>query len=153
MKSPALKKIIVKCSFTGGEYWMDEHEIDPEIFDDVYVEAATRSIEKRRDLPDFRVAVILECWEKKDFKRPEKHFCYNTYRVLINAAMHEKAEMLRFNFLQLQGIDLQKESLKGENDGNTNTPTITDSDKPKLLDDTKPDNTKPDDPEPTSNAT
>lgn len=118
MKSSTLKKIVVKCA----SLWMDEYEIDPDIFDDVYVEAATRAIEKRKDEPGFRVTVILETWEKKDFKRPDKHFCYNTYRILINAGMHEKAEVLRTNFLQMHGIDLQKESLKGENDGDTNQP-------------------------------
>jgi len=118
MKSSALKKIVVKCA----SLWMDEYEIDPEIFDDVYVEAATRAIEKRKDEVGFRVTVILECWEKKDFKRPDKHFCYNTYRILINAGMHGKAEMLRINFLQMHGIDLQKESLKGDNeDGDTSS--------------------------------
>ena len=131
MKSSALKKIVVKCA----SLWMDEFEIDPEIFDDVYVEAATRSIEKRKDEPGFRVTVILETWEKKDFKKPDKHFCYNTYRILINAGMHQKAEMLRINFLQMHGIDLQKESLKGEdNDGDTNKPK---SEPPST--DTKPD--------------
>ena len=118
MKSSTLKKVVVKCA----SLWMDEYEIDPDIFDDVYVEAATRSIEKRKDEPGFRVTVILETWEKKDFKKPDKHFCYNTYRILINAGMHQKAEMLRINFLQMHGIDLQKESLKGENDGDTNQP-------------------------------
>lgn len=117
MKSSTLKKVVVKCS----DFWMDEVEIDSEIFDDVYVEAATRAVEKRKDLPGFKVTVILECWEKRDFKKPEKHFCYNTYRVLINAGLHEKAEMLRLNFMKMHGIDLQKESLKGEN-GNTDQP-------------------------------
>ena len=114
MKPPTVKKVIVKC----GEFWMDEVEIDSEVFDDFYVEAATRAIEKRRDLPGFKVTVIIETWEKKDFKKPAKHFCYNTYRILINAGMHKKAEMLRINFMKMHGIDLQKESLKGEN-GNT----------------------------------
>jgi hypothetical protein len=36
--------------------------------------------------------------------------------------MHEKAEMLRLNFMTMHGIDLQKESLKGEDeDGGTTT--------------------------------
>jgi predicted DNA-binding ArsR family transcriptional regulator len=121
IKTSTLKKIVVKCA----DFWMDELEIDSEIFDDVYVEAATRAIEKRKDLPGFKVTVILDCWEKKDFKKPEKHFCYNTYRVLINAALHDKAEMLRINFMKMHGIDLQKESLKGEN-GNTTNQSITD---------------------------
>ena len=102
---------------------MDEFEIDSEIFDDIYVEAATRAIEKRKDLPGFKVTVIIETWEKKDFKKPDKHYCYNTYRILINAGMHDKAEMLRLNFMRMHGIDLQKESLKGENDKNGNTTT------------------------------
>src|SRR4051812_39368810 len=101
MKPPTLKKVVVKCS----DFWMDEFEIDPEIFDDIYVEAATRSIEKRKNLEGFKVAVIIECWEKKDFKKPNKHFCYNTYRILINAALYDKAEMLRINFMKMHGID------------------------------------------------
>ena len=153
MKSSTLKKVVVKCA----DFWMDEFEIDSEIFDDVYVEAATRAIERRKAQDDFKVTVILECWEKKDFKRPEKHFCYNTYRVLINAGMHEKAEMLRYNFMRMHGIDLQKESLKGDNeDGNTDEPKLLDDTKPsepKLLDDAKPDNTKSDDTEPNGNGT
>ena len=122
MKSSKIKKIVVKCS----NFWMDEFEIDSEIFDDVYVEAATRAVEKRQAIPGFKVGVIIECWEKKDFKKPEKHFCYNTYRVLINAGLHEKAEILRLNFMRMHGIDLQKESLRGEN-GNTTNQSITDT--------------------------
>jgi hypothetical protein len=118
MKSSAIKKIVVKCA----DFWTDEFDIDSETFDDVYVEAATRAIEKRKNLPGFKVTVILETWEKKDVKKPNKHYCYNTYRVLINAGMHEKAEMLRLNFMTMHGIDLQKESLKGEDeDGGTTT--------------------------------
>ncbi len=125
MKASALKKIVVKCA----DFWVDEFEIDSEIFDDVYVEAATRAIEKRKDLPGFRVTVVIECWEKKDFKKPEKHFCYNTYRVLINAGLHGKAEMLRLNFMRLHNIDLQKESLRGENGNTTNQSSTGDNGK------------------------
>ena len=117
MKSTDTKKIVVKCA----DFWMDEYEIDSELFDDVYVEAATRAVEKRMKMPNFMVAVIIECWEKKDFKKSDKHYCYNTYRVLINAGMHNKAEILRSNFMKLHGIDLQKESLKGENQDNGDT--------------------------------
>lgn len=111
MKSSTLKKIVVKC----GDYWMDEHEIDSNLFDDVYVEAATRAIEQRKNQPGLKVTVIIETWEKKDFKRPDKHYCYNTYRIFVNAGIHDKAENLRQNFIKLHGIDLSKESLKGEN--------------------------------------
>lgn len=114
MKSSAIRKIVVKCA----DFWTDEFDIDADIFDDVYVEAATRAIEKRKNLPGFKVTIILETWDKKDVKKPDKHYCYNTYRVLINAGMHEKAEMLRLNFMSMHGIDLQKESLRGDDDDN-----------------------------------
>ncbi len=120
MKLPALKKVVVKCS----DFWKDEFEIDPEIFDDVYAEAATRAVEKRKNLPGFKVVVILECWEKKDLKIPEKHFCYNTYRILVNAGLYEKAEIFRSNFLKAYNIDLQKESLKGEDEDDRRNITI-----------------------------
>ena len=112
MKSSRIKKIVIKCA----DFWMDEHEVDSEIFDDVYAEAATRAVEKRKDVEGFKLTPVLECWEKKDFKKPNKHFCYNSYRILINAGLHGKAEMMRFNFLKIHGIDLQVESLKGEED-------------------------------------
>lgn len=112
MKSQSIKKIVVKCA----DFWTDEFEIDSEVFDDVYAEAATRSVERRKDLPGFKVTVVIECWEKKDLKNPEKHFCYNTYRILINAGLHEKAEIFRNNFMKASNIDLQKENLKGEDE-------------------------------------
>ena len=110
IKSSTIKNIVVKCL-----NWQEELPIDSEVFDDVYMEAATRSIEKKKDEPQFKVAVVMECWEKKDVKVPDKHFVYNTYFVLVNAGLHEKAEMLRINFMKLHSIDLQKENLRGDN--------------------------------------
>jgi hypothetical protein len=115
MKSSKIKKVVVKC----GDFWMDEYPIDSEIFEDIYVEAATRAVEKRHNLSNFKVSVIIECWEKKDFAKPQKHICYNTYRVLVNAGLHDKAEIMRNNFIKMYGTDLRNESLKGDN-GTTN---------------------------------
>jgi hypothetical protein len=118
MKTSTMKKVVVKC----GEFWTDEHDIDSEIFDDVYVEAATRSIERLQNTPDFKVTVVIDAWEKKDAKKPEKHFCYNTYRILLNAAMHEKAENLRQNFLRARNLDLATENLRGDNESSVEQP-------------------------------
>lgn len=122
MKATALKKIVVQCS----SFWKDEFDIDTEIFDDVYMEAATRAVEKRKDEEGFKVAVIVECYEKKNIKKIDQHFCYNTYFILVNAGLHDKAEMLRLNFLKLHGIDLQRESIKGDPDdgGTENKPKL-----------------------------
>ena len=115
MKASALKIVAVKCA----GFWEDEFEIDSTIYDDIHMEAATRAVEKRKDLPGFKVAVMIECWDKKYVSDPNKHICYNTYFVLINSGLHKKAEMLRLNFFKQHKIDLQKESLKpeGENGG------------------------------------
>ena len=118
MKASALKTVIVKCS----KFWEDEFEIDSNVFEDIYMEASTRGVEKRKDLEGFKVTVMIECWEKKDTDDPNKHFCYNTYFILINAGLHKKAEILRKNFINMHNIDLQKESLKPHDDdgGNKN---------------------------------
>jgi len=125
MKTSKIKKIVVKCS----TFWMEEFEIDSEIFDDVYCEGATRAVEKRHTLQGFKVGPIIECWEKKDFTKPLKHICYNTYRILVNAGLHNKAQMMRSNFLKMYGTDLNEESLKDDN-GTTRTPTIADIQQP-----------------------
>ena len=114
-----LKKVIVKCLD-----WTEEFSIDPEIFDDVYMEAATRALEKRKDGEKFLVTVVMECYIKSDAKKPSKHFVYNTYFVLVNAGLHFKAEMMRLNFLKSHGIDLRKESLKGGDNGTESTESI-----------------------------
>jgi hypothetical protein len=111
MKSK-LKKVTVKCLD-----WTEEFSIDPNIFDDVYMEAATRALEKRKDGEKFLVTVVMETFLKADTKKSQKHYVYNTYFVLINAGLHFKAEMMRINFLKSHGIDLRKESLKGDDDG------------------------------------
>ncbi len=121
MKSSALKKVVIQCS----SFWKDEINVDSEIFDDIFVEAATRAVEKRKNEPGFQVAVVIECWEKKHTKVPNEHHTLNTYFILVNAGMQDKAEMLRLNFKKLYGIDLQRESMRGENNGSTPNPKLS----------------------------
>jgi hypothetical protein len=125
MKSSTIKNIIVQCGQnpeTKKPYWKDEIEVDSEIFDDPLLEAATQSVEKRKNEPDFKVAVVIECFEKKNAKDPMKHICYNSYFIMVNAGLYEKAELLRLNFKKAYKTDLQKESIKGEaDDGKPNT--------------------------------
>jgi len=117
-KKSALKKVVVQCA----NFWMDEFNIDPNVFDDIYMEAATRAVDKRQNEPNFKVAVIIKCWIASDVDKPDKHICYNTYFVMINSGLHIKAENFRRNFLLLHKIDLQKESLKPSNsDGGSKT--------------------------------
>lgn len=118
MSKSKLKKVIVKCLD-----WTEEFDIDPDIFDDVYVEAATRALEKRKDGEKFLVTVVMECFLKSDAKKANKHYIYNTYFVLVNAGLYFKAEMMRLNFIKSHNIDLRKESLKGDDNGSESTNT------------------------------
>lgn len=122
MKSSVIKKIIVKCLD-----WKEEIDVDSSIFNDVFMEAATRAIENRAKKPKFKVAVVMECYEKKHVLKREEHYVYNTYFVLVNCGFHIKAESLRINFLNIHKIDLQKESIRGEDENGT----TDNSDKPK----------------------
>jgi hypothetical protein len=133
MKS-VMKKVVVKCLD-----WEDVIDIDSVIFDDVYMEAATRALEKRKDGEKFLVTVVMECYLKRDINKPDKHFVYNTYFVLVNAGLHQKAEVMRFNFLKSHGIDLRKEKIKGEENGPNDPKSQSNSSKPnKSVESTKP---------------
>jgi len=115
MKSSEIKKIVVKCL-----NWKEQFEINASIFDDVYMEAATRAIEKKLGQPDFKLAIVMECSEKVGNKL-NVPVVLNSYFVLVNAGCHRKAELLRMNFMKKHGVDLKLESMRGE-DGNSDKP-------------------------------
>jgi hypothetical protein len=114
MKSPKVKTIVVECRMMDSSD-IKEFEVDTEIFDDVYLEAATRFVDQHIRKQNSKIAPILFAYEKKDIKNFNNHFCYNSYYVIINAGFYRKAEIMRRNFLTVTGIDLQKESLKNKN--------------------------------------
>ncbi len=119
MKSSTIKKVVVECklkdSLDTGEF-----NIDSDIFDDIYLEAATRFVERYINQKHVKIAPILSTYEKIDVKNFNKHYCYNSYFVIVNAGFHKKAENMRKNFLAASGMDLQKEKLKSYPDGNVN---------------------------------
>ena len=119
MKSSKVKTVVVECKLKDS-LDVKEFDIDPEIFDDIYLEAATRFAEQHVRKQNAKIAPILSAYEKKDVKNFDKHFCYNSYYVIINAGFHRKAEIMRRNFLTISGVDLQKESLKSK-DANSNS--------------------------------
>jgi hypothetical protein len=95
-----------------GAGWDDCHEIDSENHDDFLLEAATRSLEKRKDDPDLQLTAIIEVWEKRNEKNINKHFAYNSYLVLVNASMHKQADYLRRVYLKRNKVDLHTTSLQ-----------------------------------------
>jgi hypothetical protein len=111
MKTSRIKKVVVK-----GSSWEDCLDIDSDIHDDFLLEAATRALESRRYDPELKVAAIVEVWEQRNEKNPDKHYCYNSYMVMVNASMYKQAEYLRSVYLNREKnpIDLKSLSLKEE---------------------------------------
>lgn len=106
MKSSAIKTIVVRLTADN----VQEFEVDCNIFDDPYLEAATRAVEKTKNKKHGIVKTITECWNKKTPKTT--HF-YNSYWILVNAGCYVKAELLREKFKAQTDCDLKKEPIHG----------------------------------------
>lgn len=109
MKTSDIKQIVVKLSADI----MFLFDIDPNIFDDPHLEAATRAIERCKIQKYNIIRPIIETWDKKYQKTPKKHQLYNSYWVLVNAALYSKAELLRQKFMMQSDVDLAKEPICG----------------------------------------
>ena len=110
MKSSTTKTIVVCLTAEN----VSEYEIDTDVFDDPYVEAATRAVEKNKSNRGAIICAITQCWEKKT---PKKIMLFNSYWVLLNASNHYKAEQLREKFKLQHQIDLAKEPLHARKPG------------------------------------
>ena len=106
MKSSTTKTIVV-CLTADN---ISEHEIDLNLFEDPYIEAATRAIESNRRNEAAIIRPITQCWDKTT---PKKIEMVNSYWILLNAARHTMAEILRDKFRMQHKIDLAKEPLHG----------------------------------------
>lgn len=106
MKSSAIKTIVVRLTADN----IQEFNIDTEIFNDPFLEAATRAVEKTRKQTHGIIKAVTECWEKK---LPKNQHFYNSYWILVNASCYAKAELLRKKFMAQTDCDLKKEPLHG----------------------------------------
>jgi hypothetical protein len=109
MKKSTMKTIVVKLASDN----MFEITVDTSIFDDPYIEAATQAIEQCKLKKYGIIRPILECWELKDSTTPKKHQLFNSYWILVNAALYEKAETLREKMKGQTDVDLSKEPMRG----------------------------------------
>ena len=106
MKSSEIKTIVVQLTADN----VSEYNVDTTIFDDPYLEAATRAVEKIKGKKYGVVRAITSCWDKKEQDKP---ILYNSYFVLHNAGCHKKAELLRTQFKMQSDCDLSKEPIHG----------------------------------------
>jgi hypothetical protein len=90
------------------------YDVDPDVFTNPFVEAATRFIEDMRGVPDINISAVIECWPSaEDYESPTPHpiVRVNSYLALINAARYETAERLRQAVLKQHSLDLATEPL------------------------------------------
>ena len=106
MKSSTVKTVIVKINGKRSQV-----TVDAAVYDDVYIEAATRVVEKHKgDMTYFhKILIIGECFLKEDEKKPENHHQINLYHILTNAGLYSIAELLREKAKNLHNVDLQTE--------------------------------------------
>ena len=95
--------------------WSMQIYVDEKIFDDPHVEACTRSVEEKcKQLKgvnddDFLVNPVMIVKSTKRKNAREKTI--NTYKILLNAGMPGRAEILREVFYETTSIDLAVEPL------------------------------------------
>jgi hypothetical protein len=106
MKSLATKKIVVRLTADD----VQEFDIDVKLFDDPYMEAATRAVERSKNQKGSIIRPVTQCWEKEN---PKRGALYNSYWILVNAACYAKAEQLREKFKAQTDCDLAKEPQSG----------------------------------------
>lgn len=106
MKSSTTKVVIVKINKKKSQI-----AVDSEIFDDIYIEAATRAVEKYKiDMSFFdKIRIVGEAYIKEDEQNLSKHYQINMYHIMINAGLHALAESLRDKTRDIHRIDLQLE--------------------------------------------
>ena len=104
-----MKNVFVKCGT-----WTQIVSVDEEIFEDYKVEACTQSIESRFKSGGASITAFMQCSDiLKNNTVSKKFSIYNTYKILINAGLHNKAEMLRKICLTESDVDLAQEPIKG----------------------------------------
>ena len=106
MKSSAIKTIVVQLTADN----IQEFDIDVGLFEDPFMEAATRAVEKSKDQKGSIIRAVTNCCEKQNTK---KSAMYNSYWVLVNAACYAKAELLREKFKAQTDVDLAKQPQYG----------------------------------------
>ena len=107
MKSLATKTIVVRLTADD----VQEFDIDGQLFDDPYMEAATRAVEKSKSQTGSIIRPVTQCWEKEN---PKRGALYNSYWILVNAACYSKAEQLREKFKAQTDCDLKNEPACGK---------------------------------------
>jgi len=103
-----MKKVIV---FLDNENY--EMDIDSSVFENYMLEACTQVIERLFSAGNYKVAATMYCEERVGKKSKYGH-TYNTYKVIINAGYHSRAEILRSICLKNDKVDWATEPIQSQ---------------------------------------
>lgn len=98
-----------QVTVTSGD-WKKTIKINTTLFNDIYAEACTRIIEQMAKEKQLKVGAVMICWSSN--KNEKKLITYNSYKILINAGLHNHAELLRKSLYKLTSIDWATEPIK-----------------------------------------
>lgn len=108
MKPSEIKTVVVQLTADN----VFEFNVDTDIFDDPFLEAATRAVEHSRKQRHGIIRAVADCWDKTI---PKNHRLYNSYHILVNASCYAKAEQLRDKFKMQTNVDLSLEPICSKN--------------------------------------
>ncbi|MEI6598356.1 MAG: hypothetical protein WCL22_04870 [bacterium] len=93
--------------------WYSVIQVENDIFDDGYIEACTRAMEIRvKQLVTNNDLLVNPAMICKHMDKPTSKERYiNTYKILLNAGMPHRANLLRSTFMQNVEIDLASEPM------------------------------------------
>jgi len=96
----------------GIKYTATINKNDFNCIEDICIEACTQMIEKNFNNKKMKLTPLMEMSIVSD--NTEKLIVINTYKILINAAKHDKAEFLRKKFKKEFGVDLNDEPIRSK---------------------------------------
>lgn len=93
--------------------WYSVIQVENDIFDDGYIEACTRAIEIRvKQMAAYEDMLVNPAMMCKHMDKPTSKERYiNTYKILLNAGMQQRANYLRSTFMKNVEIDLASEPM------------------------------------------
>ena len=105
----------MKTMYVKTANWHKVINLDENLFENVFVEACTQAIELKssetKKGEDLLVNAVMYCTDLFSKKKSDQDKVINTYKILINAGKHDRAEMLRKIFIERMKVDLRDEPI------------------------------------------
>ena len=102
---------MIKTVIVNGVNWEEEIKVDTELHDDIYVEACTQAVERKRNAKKLELAIVIYA-KLKTNKKNSKSYTLNSYKILLNASLFKEAELMRKAGIEECSVDFLNEKIK-----------------------------------------